>query len=347
MNKGKISIIVPIYNSGKFVTRCIESILNQTYVNFELILVDDGSTDQSHSICKEYECNDHRIRVFQQENSGASEARNLGLEKITGEYLMFVDSDDYIEPNMLEVLIKTADQESADFVMCGLVVDIYDKEGRIESSVHHTPSHRVIKGNSNIPKNIIDLVESEKISGPCCKLIKTKIIKNNNIKMPPHIALQEDLYFNIEVLGYVNKICVIPDSLYHYNQGVGETVTTRYYANRYEMTNEVHNYLVNYYKERCNESDILGKIMYIYIKNTYAALMSMFHQNCNLLFSEKIGMINDIIDSEKFKNMMKMADRKGYKYKLLKIILKSKNRILIYYVSKFLYLLKNKFGLKY
>lgn len=347
MNKINVSIIVPVYNSEKTLSRCIESILNQSYSEFELLLIDDGSSDKSYTICQEYSICDERVRLYHQENRGASSARNLGLEHVTGEYIMFVDADDHIEIDMLSVLLNYAVKEQAEFIMCGMVLDIYNKNGVLKTSITHTNPHRVITGNANIPEGIVDLVESEKISGPCCKLIKASIINEHKLRMPTHIALQEDLYFNLNVLSLVNKICIISEVLYHYNRGFGETVTTRYYASRYEMTNEVHDLLLDYYISRCRDFNVIKKINYIYIKNTYAALINLFHPKCKLRYREKIKYIKNITTSYKFNNTMKSAYKSGAKYRALKIVLETKSVFLIYYISKLFYLLKNKFGLKY
>ena len=163
MTTKKISIIVPVYNCEKYLIKCINSILDQSYANLELLLYDDGSVDNSNSICKEFEKLDKRVKVFNQNNSGASVARNIGIENSTGEYLMFVDADDYIEDSMLKVLIEKAEVEKADFVMCGMTVDYYNSKGNLLSSIECNIKSRTIRGNINIPLNIIDLVEDEKI----------------------------------------------------------------------------------------------------------------------------------------------------------------------------------------
>ena len=128
-NINKISIIVPVYNAKSYLSRCIDSILNQTYQDFELILVDDGSTDCSGEICDKYASNDIRIRVFHKPNGGVSSARNLGLSKINGNYVIFVDSDDFLMPNHLEILAQYA--EIYDWVMTSR--KIIDEDNKIRN----------------------------------------------------------------------------------------------------------------------------------------------------------------------------------------------------------------------
>lgn len=116
ITKPKISIIVPVYKAEPYLRKCIDSILNQTFKDFELILVDDGSPDRCGEICDEYALKDSRIKIIHKENSGRSSARNVGLDIAQGEYIGFVDSDDWIEPDMYEVLYSKAKIESADII---------------------------------------------------------------------------------------------------------------------------------------------------------------------------------------------------------------------------------------
>ena len=114
----KISVIVPVYNTEKYLKRCIDSILAQSYSDFELLLIDDGSTDASPAICDEYATNDSRVRVFHKPNGGVSSARNLGLDNARGEWIAFVDSDDWIESEMLYLFISKAEKTDSDIVFC-------------------------------------------------------------------------------------------------------------------------------------------------------------------------------------------------------------------------------------
>ncbi|MGZ5551627.1 MAG: glycosyltransferase family 2 protein, partial [Nitrososphaeraceae archaeon] len=116
--KDKISIIIPVYNGVKYLPKCIDSVLNQTYKNLEIILVDDGSTDESGKICDTYSLKDNRIKVVHKQNGGLSDARNTGLKIATSEYIGFVDSDDFIESDMYEILLKTLYAYDADIVQC-------------------------------------------------------------------------------------------------------------------------------------------------------------------------------------------------------------------------------------
>ena len=118
-----ISIIVPVYNTEPYLPQCLDSILAQTYTDLEILLIDDGSTDRCGEICNQYAARDPRIRVFHTENRGLSAARNLGLDQAKGDYIGFVDSDDWIEPDMYEVLLQKAEETKADIVECGVYLE--------------------------------------------------------------------------------------------------------------------------------------------------------------------------------------------------------------------------------
>ncbi|MDM5285513.1 glycosyltransferase family 2 protein [Peribacillus frigoritolerans] len=344
----KVSIIVPVYNCERYLPNCIESILKQSYTNIELVLVDDGSQDASRVVCEKYEISDSRIKAIYQQNSGASTARNVGMSLSTGKYLMFVDADDFIESRMVENLVEIAEKEDADIVISGITVDTFsDDKEELVSSKENICFPRTIVGNKNIPFSILDLIESEKINGPCAKLFKMDILKKENIKMPPHLSLQEDLYFNLKFLEHVNILCVTNKSYYHYTKGLKESLTTSYFSNKYEMTNEVHDLLLEYYTMRCQDVNTLKRIKFIYIKNTIAAFMNFFHAKCELSKLEKMNQIKRIIKSPKFNSMLAEADRKGIKYRILKSILKTKSSILIYCISNIIYIMKYKFKMRY
>lgn len=136
-----ISVIMPVYNMEQYLERCLKSVVKQTYSNLEILLINDGSSDKSGDICEQWAKQDRRIRVFHKENGGLSDARNWGLEYAKGEYLCFVDSDDYMEPDMLEKLLNALEKNAAEIAVCNFVYEYLDgqgcqnREGRIEKNM--------------------------------------------------------------------------------------------------------------------------------------------------------------------------------------------------------------------
>lgn len=205
----KISVVVPIYNSESSLERCIESILGQTYNNIELILVNDGSTDQSKRICKKYAENDSRIVFIEKENGGVSQSRNEGIKNATGEYLTFVDSDDWIESQMYEEMINELEKNAADFVLCGSIWE-YSKRSEEKSN-----TDRIICRDRDY---FIDRIYvKEDISFNLWNtIVRRNIVKDLLLK--EHIWISEDNVYTLEMLLRVNKGIIMERSYYHYIQ---------------------------------------------------------------------------------------------------------------------------------
>lgn|SRR5690625_2728118 len=209
MYSSKISIIVPIYNSGLFLKKSIESILNQTYNNLEIILVNDGSTDNSLEICTYYKSIDPRIRLINQENSGVSSARNAGLECATGDFIGFVDSDDYIDATMYEKMLKKAIEMEADIVECGYFT-VDSKNG---TKTSYPLKSQVILGKENCIKNYLSRNNTTNFN--VNKLYKATLIANLRY---PNYKYSEDYWFNSKVFSKCEVKVTLKDALYYYVQ---------------------------------------------------------------------------------------------------------------------------------
>lgn len=207
----KISIIVPVYNAEKYLQSCIDSILNQTFLDFELLLIDDGSKDTSLEICDKYAKNDKRVKTFHQKNQGVSATRNRGIEIAVGEYVCFVDSDDWIEVNFLEKLFEHS--EFADLnILTGLAYDYPNK------TICRNPNYSQKK---YLKKEIINLLIENNFftigdGGSCSKLFRKNILANNNVKFIDNNAAYEDTLFTFEYLSKCEKVSIAKGSHYHY-----------------------------------------------------------------------------------------------------------------------------------
>lgn len=203
-----VSIIVPVYNAEKHLRRCVESILQQTYTNFELLLIDDGSTDSSGQICDEYAVSDSRVRVFHKPNGGVSSARNYGLLRNRGGYLTFVDSDDWIDKCHIQNFMDNAD--GYDWVMQGLknVDDLGQivKDVRLENTVCAVEKDKV-------DRTLVDVPAFGWVSN---KLFKASIVNQNALRFITTSSINEDRVFNLEYSVYVNSFLMLPTATYNY-----------------------------------------------------------------------------------------------------------------------------------
>lgn len=221
-----ISIIVPVYNSEKTLQRCIESLLMQTYSDIEILLVIDGATDSSLDIGKAYEKKDSRVKVIQKENEGVSKARNLGLSFAKGEYIQFVDSDDYIEGNMCEKLIQSVDKTKAQMALCGFHHLFLNRD------IKKVPlkGGYVLKESTDV---FLSLYESGYLNMPWNKLFKRELIQRD---FDASLSLGEDLLFNLNYMNEIDKITVIDEPLYYYIQKNGQdTLSSKKREDKYEI----------------------------------------------------------------------------------------------------------------
>lgn len=218
MEKHKISIIVPIYNVEDYLEHCIESICAQTYQNLEIILVDDGSMDHSGQICDHYAALDPRIAVIHQKNQGLVRARKAGLQQAQGEYIGFVDGDDYLEPGMYTALMEILLKENVDFVHSGYFID--EKTGihgieRLESGCAVWTNH----GNRAecLQEYVLNIISSKKISSSAwSKLYRRDFIRSAYFEVPDENSYGEDLLCLCSCLLRCESFCVIDKAYYHY-----------------------------------------------------------------------------------------------------------------------------------
>ena len=198
----KISIIIPVYNVEKYLNQCLDSILNQTFTDWECILIDDGSVDNSGKICDEYGEKDNRFIVIHQKNAGVSVARNAGLQIARGEWIGFVDSDDYIDSNTFEDVLKKIQGTNVDLVQWGIVLEV---DGEV--LLRKFPKQGILN-----EKDLFEYFEPS----TCHKLFKKSIITANKIMFPEGLTLSEDRYFSFVYYLHCNNVLGIDDCYYHY-----------------------------------------------------------------------------------------------------------------------------------
>lgn len=208
-----VSVVVPVYNAEEYVQGTITSILNQSYPYLELILIDDGSTDSSLEICQQKEKLDKRIKVIQQPNAGVSVARNTGIQAASGEFILFLDSDDFIEKDMIEVLLSHLNDRN-ELVICGNYIHDLEKEN--SKSINTGNNEYKELTTAEFAADFWDHYESGLTNPPWNKLYVTSIIKENNISFPTGVRMGEDILFNLDYFRQVNQFKVIDKHLYHY-----------------------------------------------------------------------------------------------------------------------------------
>ena len=209
MSLPEVSIIVPIYNSEKYLSRCIDSIVSQTFDNFECILINDGSTDNSPFICDRYSQSDDRLIVIHQKNSGLSVTRNRGMEIARAKYVCHVDSDDYIQNNMCEILVDAANRSDADVVCCGYIEN---------TKVRSLCDKDFIFRNRDIIKIVHYLEMRQAFGNAWNKIYKKSILDTYSIRLPLATdKFGEDMIFNLQYFKHIKTAYVSSNCLYHYS----------------------------------------------------------------------------------------------------------------------------------
>ncbi len=255
MDAKLVSIIVPVYNAEKYLGKCVESLINQTYKNLEIILLDDGSTDNSPLLCDEYAKKDNRIKVIHKGNSGVSDTRNKGLEVANGEYIGFVDSDDWLEPDTYEFLLNNAIKYSADISACGAM---YKKDDlsffKIDEECWNTPT--LFEG-----KNKLDFILDSYYTSYVIwnKLYRAEIVKN--VKMDTSMKIAEDSLFLYNCVKDCKKLVVENSPKYYYRYSSSSAIHTLG-----DRDNDRFMYIDAIYKDEMETKEKLPKFANFYLR---------------------------------------------------------------------------------
>lgn len=311
MSQSLVSIIVPIFNTEKYLKNCINSILNQSLEDIEVILVDDGSTDSSGKICDVFCKQSNKIKVIHKRNEGVSIARNIGIKAAKGEYIGFVDSDDYVNKDMYLNMYTKAKENNCDIVMCDCYVQYKDK---VELDTIKLLSESMqLKNNEIYPKLLVDM------AGSMCKcLYRKELLITNNILCPNEIKLSEDRIFNIFSFGYSKKIFYLKEALYI--QKVREnSATTKYYDNMLELVLYARKNMFMALDKLWNKSDIY-KAAYENqnINSICQCINNEYHRKCKKNIYEKYKAIKYIINNSGVREIVSNIDINNFKTYLIK-----------------------------
>lgn len=290
-----LSIIIPVYNAEKYISSCIDSIRNQTFSDFELILVDDGSTDSCGMICDDYRKLDSRIKVIHQSNSGVSSARNRGIEEARGQFVAMVDSDDTLDKDMYSILINTAISNDVDLVICGIEEVCGDK---VIVRSYNLPDNQVLNENDIINRVLASDFTSENIINSICnKLYKRELIESQYLQFPSRVR-GEDWLFNINYLKVAKSAIYIDKPLYHY-QRHDDSAMSKFLPNQFDLwleNREVRQELL--YKYKLNVD--LKTYNRIWIEKVFNYLLAKNNRDYSLSFN--------ILKNQEFKSACKNSN---------------------------------------
>lgn len=322
----KVSIILPVYNSEKNIQKTIDSVLNQTYKDYELIIVNDGSTDNTKNMCLEKQQeNKNKIIYIEQENNGVSCARNCGINKAQGKYIMFIDSDDIYEKYMIEKMVEVLENTENELGVCGYN-RINEKNGsKIEKNIQNM---EMINDSDSYKMFIEKLQENNLFNQIWNKIYINDIIKRNNIKFDCKMSLSEDLKFNLEYIKYIKNAKYLNLVLYSYINSTSG-LNLKYRKDRLDSNLEVYYIQKKLYIDKNFNIEYLDKR---YIKICMSGLKNIVN---NPEKSMRISEITKYIQNIEIKKELKeISGRvKGIKNKIIIKLLLSSNKIFIYFLA--------------
>lgn len=265
MDKPLISVIVPIYNVEKYLDRCVQSIVDQTYKELEIILVDDGSPDNSPEICDEWAKKDGRIKVIHKKNGGVSSARNAGIGIFKGDFVTFLDSDDWLEADAVETMMLCALQDGADIVCCGFYFD------DIQGNSDWKKEEKLFFHGGDIAKNLLlDNIRPE----VCAKLYAASLIKN--FRFNESLKYAEDLSFNFYLMQKAKTLISLGTPFYHYVQNSGASTTTPYMTDARAQSPMIFREILNCCKD---DGELLQAAYFRFTVFTFAVLSRVMNSN--------------------------------------------------------------------
>lgn len=328
MSNGMISVIVPVYNVESYVERCVKTLVNQAYSNYEILLIDDGSTDSSGSICDLLASIDERIKVYHKENGGLGSARNYGIKHANGEFICFVDSDDIVSSNYLSELINGMVSTNADIVICGYI--------------YQTGKRKYLYNNERKTIDIEEALAEMSKGNPMFNFAWNKLYKMSIIsrmeKLFEDRHCAEDMYFNCYYYRLINKVCIIPDELYTYFVNPSSLSNGRR-KNFYQDMKLVYKAFGDTCKEKKLKNEYAGALLIVLLRNS----ISNYFNARSINYSDYIKFITELYDDSystisKIKFEISSVDKIFYKLFI------KKQFFLVYIIMKCMKYMKGNFS---
>lgn len=318
----KVSIIVPVYNSEKYLDKCITSILRQTFQDFELILIDDGSSDKSGLICDAYARGDERVIAVHIPNGGVSNARNTGIEISKGAYISFIDSDDYIGENYMEEFYESITESGAQLALCP--VYYISQESMYRKGVEEAS----IDFNDIDEELFLEINSKYLLYAPYNKLYVSDIIRKNRLRFDRSISYGEDLIFNFNYFNHIDKISITDRTNYFYVQDNSQSLSKKYYRNKFETAKKIHFVMKDFFEsKKLMDSQFRAFLYGRLFDDVYNSLFLINHPRFHRSITEKMTYLKSILKDEELDNCLEYADVSGYSKKVV-VIIKSKSPVL-------------------
>lgn len=320
----KVSIILPCYNVEKYVAKSIQSVLNQTYTDFELLVIIDGSPDNSKAVAEMFA--DERITIFEKSNGGLSDARNYGLERAKGEFVYFMDSDDWIEPDLVEKTIEVLEEKHLNAVVFGYIQDDEDKKGKLIASTETIPpliSLQKRDSNVEVDAHLLGL-----LGYAWNKVYRRSFLTGNNLYFEKRISLVEDILFNVQVYEKMNEIHFINKPFYHYMNRPSATLIKQFHPDSFQLKLK-RNIVLQQLFENWNFQNKEETIAFSQIHGIRYCIHNMFSYKNDLSFKEKTTYIQEMLSHPFTREVIGSYHPKTTKDKVFQLLIKNRQAFLL------------------
>ncbi|MBR6271636.1 MAG: glycosyltransferase family 2 protein [Lachnospiraceae bacterium] len=340
MNNPKVSIIMPVYKVEEYVGAAIESVLAQSFCDFEFLIVDDGSPDGSGAICDEYAARDGRIKVYHKENGGAPSARNYAMDRACGKYYYFMDSDDYAEPEMLADMVALAEENEAQLVVAGFFIDTYYSDDRFRRDTMNC-GDAVFKDAASFRNAAHTFFDKNLLYTPWNKLWLRSYIEERGLRFPQ--TFWDDFPFVLSVIRDAESVVVTSKAYYHFIRKRAESETAAYRPEMYEKREEEHGWMQELYAhwgvDTPESREFLARR---YIERFIGCLENLTNKSCTLSKKEVKEKIKEMLASPRVDEALSFARPRSRMMKLMLLPVRRKNVWLTYREAKTISFVKSR-----
>lgn len=343
MNQPFISVVMPVYGVEQYLNRAADSVLNQTFRDIELILVDDCSPDRCGTICDEIARRDARVTVMHLErNGGLSHARNQGMTLARGQYICFMDSDDYLDSNALQIAVDSIEKNPAKLVVWGLIEEYYNAADQLVSTVQVSYPTHLLSSRETLRPHLIRLEEKTLLGYQWNKLYDLDYLRQKQLKYE-HIPLIEDILFSIAFVQDIDSLNILDITPYHYQKKIDSGLTAKFTANYYDLHMLRIRKLLELYQSwnLCTE-EVKRILANIYVRYVISAIQRNCDKRSGLSCKEQKQFIREIFESDLYQTLIDYVSADSTIVKILGGLLRNKKEIACYFSGKGIYFVKNK-----
>ena len=341
-NQPFISIIMPVYNAGKYLDKAIESVKSQTYKNWELIIIDDASTDNSGEIMDRWVEKDQRIRVKHlSQNVGAGQARNIGIDISVGTYITFMDGDDTINRELYKEVTSRLTPDT-DMAVWGVTECYVDSNGRVTETNLLAMEEGSFDTATKVKRRVIALEDKTLFGYQWNHLYRSSIIKDNNIRFTEMI-LYEDYFFNLEIIEYVNSMVIVSHCGYNYYKRGEDSVTNRFVPEYYELSrNRVKSMYRAYRRWQMYTPQVKNSCGQRLMRYTLSALVRNNYPEADMTRKDKRSFVKAIYKDQLYQKLAKHCYIEQLPLRVLRGLINRRCTTLILFMGKLVYVIKEK-----